>query len=165
MPHPPQIPLTPQTDERNFPRWDAKAPPGKSGHPYPKMLTKICTREDREAWVNKNRRVDRVTREDYWEDTPPRIGAPIPILVTQDLVDAGLCPLANEPLVVNDQQEETEIRAFLGLTELQPPAAQKVRIPIAAPPEKDDEPPKAVKAAPRKPGRPKKVQPVEVDEL
>ena len=168
MPHPPQIPLTPQTDERNFPRWQANAPPGKSGHEYPKMLTRICTREDREAWVNKNRRVDRVTREDYWEDTPPRVGAMIPILVTQDLVDAGLCPLANEPLIVNDREDEARIRAFLGLTDLQPPAAQKVRIPIAAPPEDYGVVPlQTKKAAPRKPGRPKKAQvrPLEVDEL
>ncbi len=167
MPHPPQIPLTPQTDERNFPRWQENAPPGKSGHPYPKMLTRICTREDRDAWVEKNRRVDRVTREDYWEDTPPRVGALIPIMVSSDLVNAGLCQLANVPLVVNDKEEEARVRAFLGLESMPSPqaAAQKVKIPIAAPVE--DVPLQTKKAAPRKPGRPKKAQarPVEMDEL
>ncbi len=153
MPHPPQIPLTPQTDERNFPRWDKNAPAGKSGHPYPKMLTKICTREDRDAWVEKNRRTDRVTREDYWEETPPRVGAPIPIPATQELVDEGLSEIVNAPVVVNDATAEQRACELLGLAPPQTPP-KKVAIPLAVPLE-DYEP--ATKVVERKKrGRPAK---------
>lgn len=138
MPHPPQIPLTPQTDERNFPRWEGEnAPPGRPGHRYPKMLTRPCTRADREAWVEKNRRTDRVTREDYWEEPPPRVGAPIPMLATQAMVDEGLAQLANEPIVVNDKEDEIRVRAFLGILEPQAPVAKAVSIPLAAPPDEE----------------------------
>ena len=139
MPHPPQIPLTPQTDERNFPRWEANAPPGKSGHGYPKMLTKPCTKDDRSAWIEKNRRIDRVAREEYWEEAPPRVGAPIPMMSTQDMVDEGLCLLANQPIVVNDKEEEIRVRAFLGIVE-GAPVAKAVSIPVAAPIEEEEAP-------------------------
>lgn len=162
MPHPPQIPLTPQTDERNFPRHDPGAAPGKSGHPYPKMLTRICTREDRSAWIEANRRVDQTTRQDYWESTPPRVNAPIPMLTTQDMVDEGLCDLAGQPIIVQDKEQEARVRAFLGLDEPLPPP-KSVAIPVAA------AVPNAVnhdgwvdEAAPKKRGRPRKNKPVDV---
>ena len=59
MAHPPNIPLTPQTDERNFPRHDPAAPIGRSGHPYPKQLTREFLPEDVEPWRAKNVRYDR----------------------------------------------------------------------------------------------------------
>jgi hypothetical protein len=117
MPHPPQIPLTPQTDERNFPRWAADAPPGKSGHPYPKMLTRPCTKEDRVEWREKNRRVDQHTRQEYYEGVAPVLHSPIPVLATIEMVDEGLAPLANEPVIVKDAAEEQRILEFLGLSE------------------------------------------------
>lgn len=129
MPHPPQIPLTPQTDERNFPRWEKDAPRGHSGHSYPKMLTRPATSEDRASWIEKNKRFDANTRMEYWEDAPPRINAPIPRLSTQDMVDAGLARLANQPIVVQDAAEEQRVMEFLGLAEPNEPA-RNVSIPV-----------------------------------
>jgi hypothetical protein len=129
MTHPPQIPLTPQTDERNFPRWQENAPPGQSGHAYPKMLTRPCTREDREQWLATNKRIDANTRQEYYDNVAPRVGSPIPIIVTQEMVDDGLAQLAGEPVVVNDKEEEARVRAFLGL-DAPPPKPGIVQIPI-----------------------------------
>ena len=130
MPHPPQIPLTPQTDERNFPRWEGeKASPGRPGARYPKMLTRPTTREIRDDWVKEHRRVDQNTRQEYWEESPPRLHAPIPILSTQDMVDEGLSELANQPIIVGSAEEEERIRVFLGLDE-PAPGPQTSIIPI-----------------------------------
>ena len=129
MPHPPQIPLTPQTDERNFPRWANDAPPGKSGHAYPKMLTRACTKEDRIEWREKNRRVDQHTRQEYYEGVAPPLHAPIPVLSTIEMVDAGLAQLANEPVIVKDAAEEQRILEFLGWSEPEEPP-QTVAIPV-----------------------------------
>lgn len=130
MPHPPQIPLTPQTDERNFPRWEGeKAPPGRPGARYPKMLTRITTRDDRDDWVQRHRRVDQNTRQEYWEEAPPRLNAPIPIMSTSDMVDEGLAEVANQPIIVQSAEEEERILVFLGLAN-PPQAAQSMTIPI-----------------------------------
>ncbi len=131
MPHPPQIPLTPQTDERNFPRWASDAPPGKSGHAYPKMLTRACTKEDRIEWREKNRRMDQHTRQEYYEGVAPPLHAPIPVLSTIEMVDAGLAQLANEPVIVKDAAEEQRILEFLGWSEPEEPP-QTVAIPVRA---------------------------------
>lgn len=134
MPHPPQIPLTSQTDERNFPRWEGEdAPPGKSGHRYPKMLTRPCTKEDRAKWVDEHRRVDRITRDEYWEEPSPRVGSQIPMISTQDMVDEGLAKVAGEPIIVNDKEEEIRVRAFLGVVTPGAPVAQAVSVPIREP--------------------------------
>ncbi len=130
MPHPSQIPLTPQTDERNFPRWEGeKAAPGRPGARYPKMLTRPTTKEDRESWVREHRRVDQNTRQEYWEESPPRLHAPLPILSTQDMVDEGLAEVADLPVIVQSAEEEERIRVFLGLDE-PPQRPQTTSIPI-----------------------------------
>lgn len=115
MPHPPNIALTPQTDERNFPICREGAPPGQSGHAYPRMLTRPCTAEDREAWRTKNKRMDRTTREEYWEDRPPKVGDPIPVISTLELVDAALAQVVGEPVIVHDAEDEKTVREMLGL--------------------------------------------------
>ncbi len=129
MPHPPQIPLTPQTDERNFPRWAADAPPGKSGHPYPKMLTRTCTKEDRIEWREKNKRIDQNTHREYFEGVAPPLHAPIPVLTTIEMVDEGLAPLAGEPVIVKDAAEERRVMEFLGWSEPEEPP-RPVAIPV-----------------------------------
>ncbi len=151
MPHPPQIPLTPQTDERNFPRWEKDAHPGKSGSYYPKMLTRLCTREDRDEWKEKNRRIDQNTRQEYFEGIAPRLNSPIPMLTTQEMVEEGLCHVANEPVIAQDKEDEARIRAFLGLDKPMQ-VAPTVSIPIREP-EWIDEAPEM--PARKRGGRPK----------
>ena len=131
MPHPPQIPLTPQTDERNFPRWRDDAEPGQSGAKYPKMLTRPVTEEDTEEWIRKNRRLDMTTRMEYWESVAPQVGGRIPLLSTQKMVAEGLQRVAGEPIIVNNPEHEAEVRAFLGLDVKTSPKAESVSIPIA----------------------------------
>lgn len=120
MGHGAQIPQTPQTDERNFPRHDPHAPPGQSGHPYPRMLTRPCTKQDQEEWIEKNRQIDRNTREEYWTEQRPRIGAQIPYLATQDLVDAGFAKTPGEPVIIESQADEELIFQTLGIEKPRP---------------------------------------------
>ncbi len=125
MAHPPNIPLTPQTDERNFPVWDAKAGFGRSGHPYPKMLTREFMPEDVESWQQANRRYDKQNGE-FWETRCPRSrkvlpngkvipGDPVPIKSNQDLLDAGFADTIGQDVICKTEKEEAEIRLLLGL--------------------------------------------------
>ncbi len=134
MPHPPNIPLTPQTDERMFPRWQQNpSDPKASGYIYPKMLTKVCTPADRKIWTEKNKRVDQNTRQEYWESSPPRVGNQIPLEATQELVDQNICNHIGEPVIAQTKEQETEILKILGLlTEPEAPV-KPVRIPLAEP--------------------------------
>lgn len=130
MPHPPQIPLTPQTDERNFPRWDSKAPPGHSGHPYPKMINRIVTRELADEVRAKTQRQGSPHEAPYWDEPRLRVGAQTPITATQEMVDAGFADHIGQEIVVQSEAEETEFKTkFLGV---KPPApAKAVPIPMA----------------------------------
>ena len=113
--HPARIPLTPQTDERNFPVWEGpKAPPGHSGHPYPKMLIRAFPKEERASWLEKHKRHDRMDG-DYWEERCPKVGDPVPYEATQELVDAGLANTVGEPLIANTPAEEELIYRAMGL--------------------------------------------------
>jgi len=132
MPHPPQIPLTPQTNEANFPRHNPLAPPGHSGHPYPKMLTRPFTKDDRDIWLERNVRVDMNTNKRYYDDRVPKIGDPVPIVATQDLVDAGLAQFVGDPVVVQDAGDEQSVYETLGIEPMQAKPAV-ISVPIAAP--------------------------------
>ena len=131
--HPARIPLTPQTDERNFPVWEGpKAPPGHSGHPYPKMLIRAFPKEERASWLEKHKRHDRMDG-DYWEERCPKVGDPVPYEATQELVDAGLANTVGEPLIANTPAEEELIYRAMGLRGPSAPAPV-VNIPLAAEP-------------------------------
>lgn len=133
--HNPSIPLTPQTDPRNFPVWADRAPPGRSGHPYPKMLTRAFTKEDRDVWQHKNKKVDVTTQREYYEERCPKVGDPVPIISTIELVDAGLCDMAGEPIVVRNAEEEASVYETLGLKPQAAKAAvMDVPIPVASGP-------------------------------
>lgn len=133
MGHPKQIPLTPQTDEQNFPVWQFNAPPGQSGHGYPRMLTRPATKQDREEFRERHMRIDTRTREEYWEGRPPKVGDPIPITSILEMVDSGHALTVGEPIILHDPHEEREILelfgAQLGLGALEPlPAAGTVSV-------------------------------------
>ncbi len=132
MPHPANIPLTPQTNEANFPRWQENAPPGESGSYYPKMLTRPCTSEDRDEWTRRNKRRDQNTGE-YYDEVAPHVGSPIPVIATAELVNAGLVKLVGQPVIVRDKDHEAEIVAKMGLA----PAPLKAALPIARVPLRD----------------------------
>jgi len=130
MPHPPQVPLTPQTNEANFPRHNTLAPPGQSGHGYPKMLTRPFTKDDRDIWLDRNVRIDMNTNKRYYDDRVPKIGDPVPIVATQDLVDAGLAQLVGDPVVVQDAGDEQSAYETLGIEPVQLKPAV-ISVPIA----------------------------------
>lgn len=128
MPHPPQIPLTPQTDERNFPRWEGEnAPPGRPGARYPKMLTRPVTKEDRLEHREKNLRHE--NGREYYQDVPPRLNAQIPLKTTDEMVDAGMCERAGDDIIAESKEHEERILQFLGLLKPTAPPAT-VAIPI-----------------------------------
>ncbi len=100
MPHPPNIPLTRQTDDRNFPVHDPGAPWGQSGHPYPKCINREFTEEDIEPWKRQHVQYDAGTRAEYFNarrPQPQRVlssgktvpGQLVPVLVTQEMIDAA----------------------------------------------------------------------------
>lgn len=139
MPHGPQIPLTPQTDERNFPRWSKDAKGSDSGAQYPKMLTRLCTRADLEEWRQTHGQFDPQTQRTHWNEAGPRIGSQIPRLATPEMVDAGLAKVANEPIIVDDKEMEAKVNVFLGLDRPAPPPPT-VSIPLKAEPTVQDQP-------------------------
>lgn len=135
MAHPPQIPLTPQTNEANFPRWASDAPPGQSGSAFPKMLLRPFTKEDREVWREKNRKIDQNTRQEFYEDRCPKVGDMVPVLATEDLVDAGLAARVGEELIARDVGQMQAMMLLLAPAASVPavkPAT--VEIPMAASP-------------------------------
>ena len=126
MGHPPNIPLMPSTNELNFPRWAVDAPPGKSGHPYPHMLTREFLPEHKEAWVEEHKQYDEQKNKYFWSERCPRArvvrkngmiipGDQVPILSNQDLVDQGFAVRLNEPVVVKSLEEEIEVCEILGI--------------------------------------------------
>lgn len=129
--HPANIPQTPQTDERNFPRWEPKAAPGRSGHGYPKMLTRQFTKDDREPWREQHKRFDSV-RGEYWEERCPKVGDDVPVVATIELVDAGYANVIGEAVIAANEDEEQAIFEMIGERAPVPPAAA-VSIPLAAP--------------------------------
>ena len=137
MPHPAQILLTPMTDERNFPRHDPNAPPGHSGHPWPKMLTRHFTEEDQEAWLKKNKKIDIATRQEYYDEKVPSVGAIVPLIATAKLVALGLAKTAGDIVVVQDKDEEERVLDALGMR-LPPAPPETVSIPIAGGAPEDD---------------------------
>jgi len=114
------IGMTPQRDPNNFPQWAPDAAPGSSGHPYPKMLTRRCTEEDREEWLVKNRRWDNATREHYYDAVAPKVGSPIPYVTDSAMVNEGLAKAVGEEIVVADAEQEHQMRLRLGLIEPAP---------------------------------------------
>lgn len=146
--HPPQIPLTPQTNEAMFPRHDPAAPPGFSGHAYPKMLVKECKEEDRALWLEKNRQIDQPTRQEFYIDRPPKVGVmvkrkvkgalisvyvpgdPIPITATEELVDSGFARVIGEPVIAGNAEDEEMIYEILGIEMPSAESPPMIGIPI-----------------------------------
>lgn len=114
------VPLTPQTDPKNFPVWEENAPPGQSGHPYPRMITRPFTEKDRDEWINRHRKVDRITREEYFEERVPFVGSQVPYLATAEMVAKSLCRRAGEPVIAESEAQEKDILAFLGVDKPEP---------------------------------------------
>jgi hypothetical protein len=129
MAHNSSIPDSPQTNEKFFPTWAKNAPPGQSGHPFPKMLVRAFTKEDRPVWLEKNRKIDRNTRDEYYEERCPKIGDPIPIAATQEVVDAGFAPNVGSDIVVNNSEDEELVCEMLGI-DVNRPLPGSIAIPI-----------------------------------
>ncbi len=129
MPHPPNIPLTRQTDDRNFPQHDPGAPWGQSGHPYPKRINREFMPEDVEPWKKSHVQYDAQSRMEYFYDRcpqPQRVlssgkvvkGQLVPVIVTQEMIDyLQLTQNVGEELVVNSAEEEAKAKGFLGQEE------------------------------------------------
>jgi hypothetical protein len=130
MPHPKQIPLTPQTDPASFPQWVYDAPPGQSGSFYPKMLRRKFEKEDRDPWREKHRKIDVGTNREYYEERCPRVGDDIPIAATEALVDAGFAAHVGEDVIAKDASAERAIMLLLrGETE-KPPEPQSTEVAL-----------------------------------
>ena len=132
MGHPKQIPLLPQTDPDNFPKWEAGAPPGKSGHGYPKMLVRPFTADDRQPWLDRNKQTDPVFGREFYLERCPKVGDMVPVETTQELVDAGFTETIRQPVICKTAEDEREIKRILGIA-IAVPVAEAVVIPFADP--------------------------------
>ncbi len=135
MPHPPNIPLTRQTDERNFPQHDPEAPWGQSGHPYPKRINREFTEDDIEPWKKKHVQYDAGTRTEYFNERRPQArrvlasgkiipGQWVPVIVTQEMIDyLQLKQNVGDELEVSNAEELAKVRGFLGQEQDTPPVS------------------------------------------
>ncbi len=114
MPHPANIPRTPQTSEENFPRWSANALPGHSGFPWPRSISKTFTEADRVAWLVKNKKTDVHTRAEYCDERVPAVGSTVAVLATQEHVELGFATAVGEALIARDEEEFDRINELLG---------------------------------------------------
>jgi hypothetical protein len=94
------------------------------------MLTRPFTKDDRDIWLERNVRIDMNTNKRYYDDRVPKIGDPVPIVATQDLVDAGLAQLVGDPVVVQDAGDEQSVYETLGIEPVQAKPAV-ISVPIA----------------------------------
>jgi hypothetical protein len=129
MGHNSSIPDSPQTNEKFFPTWVKNAPPGQSGHPFPKMLVRAFTKDDRAEWLEKNRKIERNTREEYYEERCPKLGDPVPMVATQEIVDAGFAPNVGADIIVNNSEDEELVCEMLGI-EVNRPLPGTLAIPL-----------------------------------
>ena len=100
------IPMAPQNNPENYPKWSANALPGHSGHPWPKLITKKFTEADRVAWLVKNKRTDVHTRAEYYDERVPAVGAIVAVTADDKLIALGLAQTIGEPVVVRDEEEQ-----------------------------------------------------------
>lgn len=127
--HPSNIPLTAQTDARNFPEWEGTdAAHGRPGCRFPKMLTRVCTQADVEAWLATNKHFDAQTRETFYTERAPRVGSQIPVTANDDLVTAGRAARVGDPVVVELPQDEEAVLKIIG----PPEPVAPLPIPMAA---------------------------------
>lgn len=116
----PNIPLTPQTNPGAYPQWDPKAPPGRSGHPWPKLLTRVFTIADRDEWQAKHRKFE--NGQPTYSERCPRVGAIVPVTATQEIVDKGFADYVGQDLIANSEAEEKDLLVLLGLDKPAAPA-------------------------------------------
>ena len=129
MGHNSSIPDSPQTNEKFFPTWVKNAPPGQSGHPFPKMLVRAFTKEDRPDWLEKNKKFDDIKGREYYDERCPKVGDPMPIPATQDVVDAGFAPNVGADIIVSNSEDEELVCEMLGI-EVNRPLPGSIAIPI-----------------------------------
>lgn len=115
----PNIPLTPQTNPGAYPQWDPKAPPGRSGHPWPKMLTRTFTVADREEWQAKHRKFE--GGQPTYTEKCPRVGSLVPVTATQEIVDRGWADFIGQDVIAGSEAEEKDLLVLLGLNAPPPP--------------------------------------------
>jgi hypothetical protein len=142
MAHPPNVPLTPQTNEMNFPRHNPNAPAGQSGHPYPRALNREFMQEDIESWLETHKQYEPTARQPVWyQERCPKArrvlksgkiipGEMVPVLADQEMVDEGLAEVVGEEvkcLTQTDYVKAKRIAAqrYADLAEPEDPISEK----------------------------------------
>ena len=108
------IPLTPQTNPENFPKWSANALPGHSGFPWPRAINKVFTEADRVAWLASHKKTDVHTRQEYYDERVPAVGSTVAVLATQQHVELGFATVVGECLSARDEEEFDRINEVVG---------------------------------------------------
>lgn len=110
------LPITPQTDQRNYPPYEFRE--------YPKMLTVPARKEDIDEWRRRNQFLDTATREVSYNGAAPKLGTTVPLRATQDDVDAGFAVSVGDELIAANKEDEKLILQSHGL--LDAPAGPKI---------------------------------------
>lgn len=118
------LPITPQTDQRNYPPYEFRE--------YPKMITVPARKEDIDAWRKRNQFLDTATREVSYNGAAPKLAAMVPLRATQNDVDAGFAISVGDEMVAQNKEEEKLILQSHGLLDAFPgPKVANVKLPSA----------------------------------
>jgi hypothetical protein len=100
--YPMHLPVTPQTDPRNYPG-GGKIPEQEFAE-FPKVIVIKCDDAYLEAWKQRHGNMNSQTGKMEYSGSRPQKDAPVPVLDDQ-----------GQPIIVNSKDEEIAVRGRLGL--------------------------------------------------
>lgn len=125
------LPITPQTDPRNFPEYEYRE--------YPKMILIPARKEDIQAWRDINSYVDTASGRVSYMGAAPRLNSLVPLRANQEDVDAGFASAIGKELIARNLEEERILLHSHGLTEAMP-MAKKVSVQLPEAPAENFDP-------------------------
>lgn len=116
------VPITKQTDPRNFPDYEFRE--------YPKAINIPVDKAYIEEWRFRNSYIDDRTGKTCYMGCSPRLGTMRELIATQEDVEAGYAKVVGEPVIVQNAMQEHDCLVLHGLKEAAKPA-KAVAVPLA----------------------------------
>lgn len=110
------LPITKQTDPRNFPDYVYQ--------PYPRMMLETVDAAYVERWRQNNSYIDDRTGKVCYMGASPKLGIEREMLATAEDVEAGFATVVNQPIIVKNADEERAVMASRGKGKPPTPAAK-----------------------------------------
>ena len=105
------LPITPQTDPRNYPDYKYEA--------YPRMMHEVCTKEYVEFWRQKNGFIDDRSGKVSYLCVSPKLGSQQPLRADETDVELGYAKVIGQPVIVHNAHEEREVLERRGIIDKQ----------------------------------------------